>query len=48
MKVEITNNIMPIRMAYLRPKFTSKLTRRPADTTPQKFAETADQKEGYI
>lgn len=44
MKVEITNNITPVRIAYLRPKFTSKLTRRPAKTTPQKFAEIADQK----
>lgn len=44
MSVEIIKRIKPIATAYLRPRFTSKFTRRPAKTTPKKFAETADQK----
>lgn len=42
-KVETKKRIIPVRMAYLRPRFSSKFTSNPANTTPQKFAETADQ-----
>lgn len=30
-------------MAYLRPRFTNKFTRRPASTTPKKLDDTAGQ-----
>lgn len=44
MKVETVNKIIPVTMAYFSPRFTSKFTKSPANTTPQKFAERADQK----
>jgi hypothetical protein len=43
-KVDIKKRMIPVIVAYLRPRFTNKFTRRPANTTPQKFADTADQK----
>lgn len=43
MNVEIKKRITPVTIAYLRPTFTSKFTRSPANTTPTKFAVTADQ-----
>lgn len=43
MNVEIKKRITPVTTAYLRPRFTSKFTRSPANKTPKKFADTADQ-----
>lgn len=37
-KVETKKSMIPVRIAYLRPRFTSRFTRRPASTTPQKLA----------
>lgn len=44
MKVDTRNRTIPVKTAYLRPRLTSKLTSRPANTTPKKFADMADQK----
>lgn len=43
MNVEIKKRITPVTMAYFIPRLTSKFTKSPANTTPQKFADTADQ-----
>ena len=42
--MDIKKRMIPVTMAYLRPRFTSKFTRSPANTTPKKLADTADQK----
>ncbi|PQP97331.1 hypothetical protein Pyn_09063 [Prunus yedoensis var. nudiflora] len=41
MNVDIMKRIIPVIIAYLRPRFTSKFTRSPANTTPKKFAEAS-------
>ncbi|CAL9001667.1 unnamed protein product [Prunus brigantina] len=41
MNVDIMKRIIPVITAHLRPRFTSKFTRSPANTTPKKFADTA-------
>ncbi|KAI5346405.1 hypothetical protein L3X38_014284 [Prunus dulcis] len=43
MNVDIMKRIIPVIIAYLRPRFTNKFTRSPANTTPRKFADTAAQ-----
>lgn len=42
-KVDIKKRIIPVTIAYLRPRFTSKFTSSPANTTPKKLADTAGQ-----
>lgn len=36
MNVETKKRIIPVMIAYFRPRFTSKFTSRPANTTPKK------------
>lgn len=43
MNVETKKRMIPVMMAYFRPRFTSKFTSIPANTTPKKFADTAGQ-----
>lgn len=43
MNVETKKRMIPVIIAYFRPRFTSKFTRSPANTTPMKLAEKPDQ-----
>lgn len=43
MNVETKKRMIPVMIAYLRPRLTSKFTSSPAKSTPKKLADTAAQ-----